>query len=280
MNASSYFLTTSDLRRLGYTVERIRAEIALGLLERVIRGWYCRPGAPRAVVRAMRLGGRLSCVSALALLGAWCPPDVGPHIGFPSHASGRRLTRGRAAVPDGTVSHWHPKAAETGSAYVVAPLARAVEDLLLCQPPWSVVAVLDSLLHKRLVQRNRLDALLLAGPVRTRPLASSLNAASESGIESIVRFGLATAGVVAVIQVVFREQYRLDLEIDGWLVLEIDGRRPHTVEGAFTRDRVRAATIMRDGKVVLQFAYATVMYDWDFVLAAVLDVMRQHAPVR
>lgn len=280
MDVASSFLTTADLRRLGYTIERIRAEIALGLLERVIRGWYCRPGAPRSVVEAMRLGGRLSCVSALALLGAWCPPDIGPHIGFPSHASGRRRVNGRAATPEGTVSHWHPKSAETGSGFVVAPVARAIEDLLVCQPAWFVVAVLDSMLHKHLIQRNRLDALILAGPVRARSLAAHLHAASESGIESIVRFRLAMAGIVAAVQVVFREQYRLDLEIDGWLVLEIDGRKPHTLEGAFTRDRVRAATIMRDGKVVLQFSYATVMYDWDFVLAAVLDVMRQHAPVR
>lgn len=277
---TALFLTTADLRAMGYTIERIRAEIALGLLERIIRGWYCRPGADRDVIRAMRLGGRLSCVSALKLLGAWCPPDIGPHIGFPSHASGRRSAAGRVRVPEGVVRHWHPKAASTGSAFFLTPAARSIEDLLLCQPAHFVVAVLDSLLHKRLIQRNRIDALILAGPARVHFLADHLNAASESGIESIVRFRLALAGVPARIQVVFREQYRLDLEIDGWLVLEIDGRRTHAQEKAFTSDRIRAATIMRDGKVVLQFTYATVMYDWEFVLASVLDVMRQHAPVR
>ena len=275
----SLFLTTADLRATGYTVERIRAEIASGVLERVIRGWYCRPGADRAAVKAMRLGGRLSCVSALELLGGWCPPDAGAHIGFPSHASGRRMTSGRAALPPDVTAHRHPEAARTGSAFAVTSTDRCIADLLACQPAHVVVAVLDSLLHARVLQRDRLDALILRGPQRMRFVCDHLDPASGSGTESIVRFRLALAGVVAKVQVVLRRRYRLDLEIDGRLVLEIDGRSTHAQEAAFTRDRVRSATIMRDGRLVLQFAYATVMYDWEFVLSTVLDVMRQHAPV-
>jgi very-short-patch-repair endonuclease len=271
------FLTRQQLRAQGYTVERIRADIEAGLLERVIRGWYCRPGADRTVVQAMRLGGRLSCVSALRLYGAWSPPDVGLHLGFPSHASGRR--RADRATPEGVVSHWHPKDAATGSSFAVTPMARSIEDLLVCQPAHFVAATLDSLLNKRLIQRNRVDALILAGPHRMRYLADHLHPGSESGIESIVRFLLASAGIRASIQVVLRERYRVDLLIDGWLVVEIDGRATHTRRKDFTRDHVRAATLMRDGRLVLAFAYATVMYDWDFVLASILDVMTQHAPV-
>lgn len=146
------FLTTAELRAQGYDIDRIRAEIAGGRLERVIRGWYCRPGADRGAVRAMRLGGRISCVSSLALHGGWLPPDPGLHVGFPSHASGRRMARRTA--PEGTVAHWHPKDAATGSAYAVTPIDHAIADLLVCQPAAFVVATLDSLLHKRVVQRT------------------------------------------------------------------------------------------------------------------------------
>ncbi|MBW4042327.1 MAG: hypothetical protein HIU86_09400 [Acidobacteria bacterium] len=272
------FLTTDELRAEGYDVERIRAEIAGGALERVIRGWYCRPGADRGAVRAMRLGGRISCVSALALHGGWLPPDAGLHIGFPSHASGRRMARRTA--PEGTVAHWHPKAASTGSAFAVTPLEHAIADLLVCQPPQFVVATLDSLLHRRIVQRNRVGALILHGPLRTHFLASRLHPASGSGIESIVRFGLGSAGIDVRIQVVVRGAYRVDVLIDDWLVLELDGRDTHAQRDSFTKDRVREATIMRDGRIVLRFSYATVMYDWAFLLACVQDVIRQHAPVR
>jgi hypothetical protein len=37
---------------------------------------------------------------------------------------------------------------------------------------------------------------------------------------------------------------------------------------------------MRHGRFVLRFAYATVIYDWDFVLDTVRDVIAQHAPIR
>ena len=272
------FLTTDQLRAQGYTVERIRAEIGAGVLERVIRGWYCRPGADRGAVRAMRLGGRISCVSALALHGGWLPPDAGLHVGFPSHASGRRLAR--RGAPDGLVTHWHPKAAATGSAYAVTPVEHAIADLLVCQPPAFIVATLDSLLHRRVVQRNRVGALVLQGPVQLHHLAGRLDGGSGSGIESIVRFGLRAAGIDARIQVVVRDRFRVDVLIDDWLVLELDGRSTHAQEQAFTADRRREATIMRDGRIVLRFAYAAVLYEWSFLLACVQDVIRQHAPVR
>ena len=80
-------------------------------------------------------------------------------------------------------------------------------------------------------------------------------------------------------QVTLRTADRLDLEIDGWLAIEIDGREFHAQEAAFTRDRVRVARVMREGRIVLQFAYATIIYDWDFVLATILEVMAQHAPL-
>jgi very-short-patch-repair endonuclease len=272
------FFTTTELKPQGYTVERIRSEIALGLLERVIRGWYCRPGADRGAVRAMRLGGRISCVSALALHGGWLPPDAGLHVGFPSHASGRRMATRPA--PEGTVLHWHPKAAATGSGFAVTPIDHAVADLLVCQPPAFVVAVLDSLLHKRVMHRNRVGALVLQGPLRTHFLAECLREQSGSGIESIVRFGLWAAGIRGRIQVVVRGDYRVDVIIDDWLVIELDGRDTHAQRKAFTADRVREATIMRDGRIVLRFSYATVMYDWDFLLGTVQDVIRHHAPVR
>ena len=168
----------------------------------------------------------------------------------------------------------------TGSGFAVTTLEQAIGDLLVCQPPAFIVATLDSLPHKRVVQRNRLGALVLHGPIRTRHLAGALHPDSGSGIESIVRFGLEAAGIHVRIQVIVRDAYRVDLLVDDWLVLELDGRGTHAQKKAFTKDRVREATIMRDGRIVLRFSYATVMYEWDFLLACVQDVMRQHAPVR
>lgn len=279
MGAHGVF-TTDELRAAGHTVASVRSAIAGGQLERVIRGWYCVPGTDRRIVRAMRVGGRLTCVSALALQGVWVwpDPDEALHVGFPSHASGRRAaTRG---LPEHAIPHWHPKDAHTGSAFPVMPLEATVDDLLRCLPPHLAVASLDSLLHERLVSRNRLEAMISAGPHRTRFLGAHLEPRSESGLESIVRFRLAMAGIDAQVQVRTRTAHRVDLEVDDWLVLEIDGRAVHAQAKAFTMDRIRSAQLTRTSRVVLHFASATVLHDWEFLLATVADVRERFGPIR
>ncbi len=258
------------------SIADIRAAIEAGRFERVIRGWYATPATDREAIAAMRLGGRLGCVSSLRLHGAWLPPDTGMHLEFPSHASGRRLAIKN--LPSGAVAHWHGKAAGTGSVEPVVPIERAVAQMLACQPAHFIVAIGDSLLHRDLITRNRLRAIFLNAPVRVHDLIDHIDGRSEEGIESVVRYRLALAGIVATVQVRIG-MHRVDLIIDGWLVIEIDGRATHAQHEAFTRDRVRTATLMRGGHVVLQFGYATVMYDWPFVRATIQDVMAQHAPI-
>jgi very-short-patch-repair endonuclease len=81
------------------------------------------------------------------------------------------------------------------------------------------------------------------------------------------------------VQVTLRTRDRLDLLVDDWLVIELDGRGTHAQEDGFTRDRLRSARIIGTGRIVLQFAYATVLYDPEFLLATVREVMARHAPV-
>ena len=243
----------------------------------MIGGWYGTAATPQVAVLAMRMGGRLGCVSALQLHGVWHPPDVGMHVVFPTSASGRR-SFGREQGAS-VVRHWHGKTDRTGSAFAVAPLDLALAEALECQPNHYLIAMLDSVLHARLMSRNRLEAIIRRGPARVHHLLHHLDARSESGTESIAHYRLAMSGIVTSIQVTLRERDRLDLELDGWLGIEIDGREHHAHEAAFTRDRKRVARIMRGGRLVLQFSYATVIYEWEFVLETIRAVVTQHAPV-
>lgn len=269
--------TTQELRARGETLATIRAKIERGAGYRIIKGWYGDPTTPAEAVLAMRIGGRLGCVSALALYGAWVPPDLGTHVLFPTQASGRRSSgreHGRSVV-----RHWSSPSDRTGSAFGVAPLELAIADALKCLPPHLLIAVLDSLLHRHLISRNRLEALMARGPQRIHHLIKHLEPRSESGIESIVRYLLAMAGITTDVQVRMLTGDRTDIEVGEWLTIEADGRETHAKEKAFTADRVRVVRLMREGRIVLQFAYATIMYDPDFVLAAIRDVMDRHAPI-
>jgi very-short-patch-repair endonuclease len=269
--------STAELRSRGETTASIRTKIALGNRFRIIKGWYGDSATPKDAVLAMRMGGRLGCASALKLHGAWVPPDIGTHVVFPSAASGRRSAgRERGAS---VVRHWSSPTDRTGSAFGVAPLELAIADALKCLPPHLLIAVLDSLLHKHLISRNRLEALIARGPQRVHHLIAHLEPRSESGIESIVRYLLAIAGITVDVQFRMLGGDRTDIDVGEWLTIEADGRETHAKEKAFTADRVRVVRLMREGRIVLQFAYATIMYDFEFVLDAIRDVMARHAPV-
>ena len=218
------FLTTAELRAAGHTIASIRREIDTGQPGRVIKGWYATTKTDREAIRAMRLGGRLGCVSALRIKGAWCPPDPRDarrvpvlRLGATARHPGASRRRGRNL--DG-------KEEGTGSAFPVVPIDIAVARMLLCQPAHLAIAVLDSLLFRRLMTENRLGAVVAAGvPEHMRFLADHLEPRSEEGIESIVRFRLAMIGITASVQVTLRSRDRLDLLIDDWLVLELDDVR-------------------------------------------------------
>lgn len=276
MGAFSFF-TTKELYAGGRTRATLRASVRRGEFYRVIDGWYATSQTPKDAVLAMRMGGRTGCVSALQMHGAWYPPDTGHHVVFPTSASGRRSADYQQGAS--MVRHWHGKGDRTGSAFAVAPIELALAEALECQPNHYLVAILDSILHRRLMTRNRLEAIVRRGPARVHHLVAHLDARSESGTESITRYRLTMSGIVSTIQVTLRGKDRLDLLIDGWLAVEIDGRKHHAQAKAFTKDRTRVARIMRDGRLVLQFAYATVIYEWDFVLETIRAVMGQHAPI-
>lgn len=270
------FFTTAELRAVGETKQSIRDSIEHGARFRVIKGWYGTEATPAEAVLAMRMGGRIGCVSALHLYGAWSPPDCGVHVFFPTSASGRRSAgRDRGSR---VVRHWHGRDIRSGSAFAVPPVEVALRDALDCQPPFMLIAILDSLLHRGLMSRNRLEAIVRRGPGRNHHLIAHLDPRSESGIESILRYRLAIAGIATSIQVRMRSSDRLDVEIDGWLALEADGREFHAQARAFTRDRARVVRVMREGRIVLQFSYAAIMYGWQEVFDAIVAVMAQHAP--
>src|SRR4051794_14421144 len=80
----------ADLTRDGVTATQRTAAVAEGRVIRVRNGWFALPDAPPDRVRAIRIGGRLSCVSALADHGLWVMPDERLHVSVAAHAA--RLT--------------------------------------------------------------------------------------------------------------------------------------------------------------------------------------------
>jgi hypothetical protein len=105
--------TTGDLHRFGLSDVDIRMFGSYGLLARVRVGWYVTPDVDPAVREAVRLGGRLACVSALRNRGAPVHHDGRLHIELPAHAVPRPGAADRSSVR----VHWtrHPSPGDRAS---------------------------------------------------------------------------------------------------------------------------------------------------------------------
>lgn len=265
--------TTASLRRLGLPEKRVIELVRSGGLRRVRRGFYARPDARPALVRAVRLGGRLTSYSALREHGVWCPPgDERMHVAVDAHARALRDpdTGGPLLDRRDVVVHWKGAVSAERSLGIV-PVARAVRHLPADLDPAYVVAVLDSVARATNSTTAQLTAEFSSVPRLARALRR-VDARAESGVESIARERLRHAGLEAVPQVRI-PPYRADLVVAGRLIIEIDGREFHDGASSFESDRRRTAELTARGFRVLHFSYAQVLYSWPECLAAVLAAL-------
>lgn len=205
---------------------------------------------------------------------------------MPRFASGRRIREGAESNASRTTDelasikagrrvtlHWTSTGDGEEWKRSHASIETAVADLVDCQPRPFAIATLDSLMHRRLMLTTQLDHLLSALPARHSVIRRLLDARAEEGIESVARVLLADAGIVAEPQVGIRGIGRVDLLVDGWLVIELDGRETHAQKQAFTKDRRRVSALVASGRVALQFSYAQVIYEPQEVVSQVAGAL-------
>ncbi len=142
------------------------------------------------------------------------------------------------------------------------------------------LAALDSALHRGAISDGQLAQLRASLPLRCQRLVDEADRRSESGTESIVRWGLVRAGIRPRLQVWVLEEVRVDLLIGDRLVIEVDSRAFHDDPDAFERDRRRDLLLKSLGFEVLRLSYAQVVGDWPGVLASILALMDRGQHVR
>ena len=152
----------SDLLKTGLRRDDIRRLERLGRIGRVRRGWYAAPGSPPEVIRAVRIGGVLSCVSALRYYGVWVPPTNQLHI--------RRSEHLQAKLPLPANTHLCPVPIRVAPSVAVDPLETALLAATRCLDDEGMVVVLDSILNQRLLTRSQLAVILADCPRRVRRL--------------------------------------------------------------------------------------------------------------
>ncbi|MGV3733960.1 MAG: DUF559 domain-containing protein [Microcella sp.] len=257
-------IPTFRLRQSGLSPRRIAALCHAGRLVRVRQGWFVLPGTPRSVVEAVRVGGQLTCSTALALHGVWVHASPCIHVAVNRHATQLRSANDpsrRLELPDpSVVVHW--RRASTATTSMVASVADALDDYARCAPLEHLAASVDSALRRGLLSPQHPAALAL------RPLG--VVGICESGTETVFWLRMRRHRLPVARQVRITTVGRVDFLIGERLVIEVDGRAFHDREAAFEEDRQRDAQLSILGYRVLRFSYRQVFEHWELVEAAVM----------
>lgn len=262
----------SDLLRIGLRRPQIEQFQQAGRIRRIRRGWYADSTAGADVLRAVRLGGTLSCLSALRHHGVWVPPTRRLHIRMSEHH------QAKAALPADV--HVCPLPIRSAPTVAVDPLATALVAAVRCLNDEGIVVVLDSILHQRMLRRDELASILSGCSARVRRLVAEADDGAESGTESMVRFRLRRLGIEVRSQVFIEDVGRVDLLVGTRLVIEVDSRAHHTGESAYESDRRRDLLLVARGKLVLRLTYHQIVHEWDAVLREIRLLIRSQAHLK
>ncbi|MFT4307584.1 MAG: hypothetical protein QM604_11910 [Microbacterium sp.] len=155
---------------------------------------------------------------------------------------------------------------------VVDALIHAV----LCQEPRHAVASIDSALHRGLLTLLDLGEVFTALPRRFAVLRALVDGRAESGPETLVRLMARALGYDVDVQVEIAGIGRVDLVLDGWLIVECDSKGFHSSWEQQRRDRERDLAAARLGYGTFRPTAEQIMYRPDEVLQALRGLRAVH----
>lgn len=254
---------TGTLVKLGHPPRRISEAVRAKILVRVSRGLYAVPGVRPEQLHAARLNAQITCVSALASHGVALlhQPDR-PHLAVPGNFATHARHTGRMRLH-------YTKGFQPQDSSAQASTTEALICASGCLGKKEHLVAFDSALHLGLVRPDEIAPSISDGTEdqvqacahrsRRAWLVAFADARAESPLETLVRVALAEAGLRVHPQRFIEGVGRVDLVVEGALVVETDGREHHDDPRAFQRDRERDRRLTRLGFKVLRFTYADLM---------------------
>jgi very-short-patch-repair endonuclease len=245
----------------GHSRHQINRAVEKMALVRVRKGWVAVPDADPYLVSAARAGVVLSCVTQARRLGLWVLAEPGTHVAAPGH--------GNAAAGNAIV-HWSKPVVPRHPDSLVDPIENVLVLVAQCQPFEAAIAVWESALNKKLVDRSAMSRLAL--PARARRVFEAAVPYSDSGLESFVVPRLNWLRI-SIIPQVWIAEHRVDFLIGDRLVLQIDGA---THVGAQRQlDIAHDAQLMLLGYHVIRVGYWQVVDRWHTVQDLVTRAVAQ-----
>lgn len=268
------------LRDKGVSATGLRRAVRTGEVERIRQSWYCIPNDTSNEVKALRVGGRLSCVSLLRMHRVWLMPDTRLHVAVAVARSRLRSPTDRASDLGSStdrpsvVTHWQPR--WNNPLEPTEMIDDAAACLATCLPRDHAIIAFDSILHSKLLSAERLRAALAGLPDSHEWMMSLVDAGCGSGLETLARLNLRRRNIRVRSQIHFPQIGWVDLLIGDRLVLELDSRAHHTDPAAYERDRARDLALFERGYLVIRVTYRSVMQDWPAIERAILTIVRRN----
>lgn len=267
---------SSRLRELGHSRHAIDTAMDDGWLLRPCRSWVASREATRDSVIAAIHRGVLSGATALRSLGVWSGTDSQIHVLVAPNAKSAPMTSkvslARFAPTQsfgGVVRHWRKPVLDVDDGPDWrGSIVDSLLDFASRQSTEYVHAAIESALNRRVLATWHLSVLSKHLPVRHRPMIAHLDGRAESGTETLARLRIQSFGC-GVDSQMWIGSHRVDLLVNGWLVVEIDSEAWHG--GLRVDDSKRNNWLTSQGYRVLRFDYTEVMYGWNSCAGTILE---------
>lgn len=271
-------LSSTELIACGATSHGLTAAVRGGHLIRARRDHYALPGTAQQIISAVRVGGRIGCVTALGASGVFAYDASYPHIHMEESMSRSRSPRDRR-IPltphnrDGCSLHWWPLFDRERGRDCSVSISDALAQGLRCQKPWHALASVDNALFQGMIDIGDLHQIFANVPLRLQYLMSLADGRAEAGQETVLRMIVRETGLDYELQVEIPGVGRVDMVVAGCLVLEADSRLAHDGWEKHVEDRGRDLLLAAQGYMSLRPAYQHTMHYPQLVRDAVAHLV-------
>lgn len=271
-----------QLVKLGARDLDLTRAVKSGEVTRARQGWYTTLPGRDAGVRAVRVGGRLTGISAIIAAGGWVLRSDHPlHVSLPDNAARLRSQWNRfahkgAAYQGGVALHWDDQqVAERGTSMAVG-LTDALYRVILDEELETAVAALDWALRTGALDRIDFEALILRLPKNLQWIAGWVDESCDSLPESLSRTRFRLRGHSVSSQRPLGDLEHIDLVIDGCIGYEADGDMFH--RDRFIKDRRKDIRITIENLHAIRPSADAIFHEWGSVLLAVETAIAGRRP--
>jgi very-short-patch-repair endonuclease len=268
----------AHLVSLGHNDRALRAAVQAGVIARPRRGWYSVWADSDPRTHALRVGGRLTGLSAIAAMGGWVRRRGRMHVAVPVNASRLRCPRRRTVTfarsprRSQVVIHWTRETHDRDRSSGCVGVVEALEVALATEAFEDAVAAVDWARRSGHIDVIDAHSLVQRVPHRARLAVESSSERCHSLPESLARTRLVRLGLHVDEQVVVPDDPSpVDLVIEGAVGLEVDGDQFH--RDRFARDRSKDLVMTVGGLHAIRPAARHIFHDWPLVEAAILTAL-------